>query len=64
MRTELCLEALKSAVALRGPPVGLVHHSDRGSQYASRAYRERLTAIGAICCIHSANGDGQPAFTV
>ena len=56
MRTELCLEALESAVALRGPPVGLVHHSDRGSQYASRAYRERLTAIGAICSM-SGKGD-------
>ena len=56
MRAELCLEALESAVALRGPPVGLVHHSDRGSQYASGAYRDRLTAIGAVCSM-SGKGD-------
>jgi putative transposase len=56
MRTELCLEALESAIALRGPPAGLVHHSDRGSQYASRAYRDRLTAIGAVCSM-SSKGD-------
>jgi putative transposase len=42
MRTELVLAALEMAVGRRRPPPGLVHHSDRGSQYASRAYRERL----------------------
>jgi putative transposase len=42
MRTELVLAALEMAVGRRRPPPGLVHHSDRGSQYASRAYRETL----------------------
>ncbi len=32
----------------RRPPVGLVHHSDRGVQYASAAYRQRLTQAGVI----------------
>jgi len=36
---ELCLEALKMAVADRRPPKGCIHHSDRGVQYASDAYR-------------------------
>lgn len=42
MRTDLCMEALRSALATRQPPPGLIHHSDRGSQYASAAYRELL----------------------
>jgi transposase InsO family protein len=40
--TELALAALGEAVALRQPPVGLIVHSDRGSQFASLAYRQRL----------------------
>lgn len=35
---ELCLAALKSALAKRQPPPGCVHHSDRGVQYACAAY--------------------------
>ncbi len=46
MRTELVLAALEMAVGRRRPAAGLVHHSDRGSQYASRAYRERLEKHG------------------
>jgi putative transposase len=34
----LALRALEKAIAERQPPPGLVHHSDRGAQYASRAY--------------------------
>ncbi len=45
--TQLTLAALNHAIALRQPPVGLIHHSDRGVQYASTAYVERLNAIGA-----------------
>jgi putative transposase len=36
--TELCLAALKSALARRQPPTGCIHHSDRGVQYACREY--------------------------
>jgi transposase InsO family protein len=38
--------ALQRALALRQPPPGLLHHSDRGSQYASRAYQAVLAAHG------------------
>lgn len=43
---RLPLAALDAALAQRRPLAGLVHHSDRGVQYTSRAYRERLTAHG------------------
>ena len=42
MTAELVCEALDNAVKQRRPPPGLVFHSDRGSQYASRAFRRRL----------------------
>ncbi len=42
METELCLTALRQALTTREPPAGLVHHSDRGSQYASHAYQAVL----------------------
>jgi putative transposase len=45
--TQLVLAALNRAVAFRQPSVGLIHHSDRGVQYASAAYMERLAGIGA-----------------
>ena len=41
---ELTLTALRMALANRVPLPGLVHHSDRGSQYASRDYIELLQA--------------------
>lgn len=43
---ELTLRALDLALKDRRPARGLLHHSDRGSQYASRAYRGRLAAWG------------------
>jgi putative transposase len=46
MRTELVLEALDRALGTRGPDEGLVHHSDRGSQYASTKHREALERRG------------------
>jgi putative transposase len=42
MRTELCLEALGNALKRQRPPMGLIHHSDQGSQYCSAAYTEEL----------------------
>lgn len=42
LRTELVLATMEMAVGRRRPPPGLVHHSDRGSQYASRVYRKTL----------------------
>jgi len=43
---ELTLTALRMAIERRSPLPGLVHHSDRGSQYASHDYIELLTANG------------------
>jgi hypothetical protein len=42
MKKDLALTALKRAIALRQPPSGLIHHSDRGSQYCSGDYRKLL----------------------
>ena len=44
----LALSALDRAVTTRAPVPGLVHHSDRGSVYASADYGDALTRIGAI----------------
>jgi putative transposase len=43
---DLALAALEAAIASRTPRPGCVHHSDRGSQYASEPYRKRLAAHG------------------
>jgi len=45
----LVLEALSRALRLRPDVRDLLHHSDRGSQYASRAYREALEEAGITC---------------
>jgi putative transposase len=42
MKASLVCEALDAAVRLRQPAPGLLFHSDRGSQYASNAFRRRL----------------------
>jgi putative transposase len=42
LQTELPLEALQQALKQRKPGPGLVHHSDRGVQYASYAYTDLL----------------------
>lgn len=44
---RLVLDALAMAVGQRRPRPGLVHHSDRGRQYASLAYQAQLAALGA-----------------
>ena len=46
LAAELALDALQMALDERQPAPGLVHHSDRGVQYACTAYRERLAAHG------------------
>lgn len=46
--TSLALDALRSAVSHRNPPRGLLHHSDRGSPYASEAYRKALANHGIL----------------
>ena len=42
MQESLVLQALQSAIALRQPAPGLIHHTDRGGQYAGSCYREML----------------------
>jgi putative transposase len=44
MSAQLALAALETAINNRKPKAGLIHHSDRGSQYASQAYRDALKA--------------------
>ena len=46
MPQELTLRALEVALGWRDPAPGLVHHSDRGSQYAAKDYRDKLEALG------------------
>jgi putative transposase len=46
LRTELVEAALDMAFQQRRPKAGLLHHSDRGSQYTSQSYRQRLAAQG------------------
>jgi len=47
--TGLVLRALHMAAQHRQPPKGLLHHSDRGSQYASSHYQAALSQYGMIC---------------
>jgi transposase InsO family protein len=43
------LNALEAALGQRHPGPGLLHHSDRGSQYASGDFQARLAASGILC---------------
>ena len=54
--TNLALAALDEAVANRRPPPGLIHHSDRGSPYASEDHRKRLDSYGMVASM-SRTGD-------
>jgi putative transposase len=54
LRTDLALDALEMAIwARRGTLQGLVHHSDRGSQYLAIRYTERLAEAGAVTSVGS-----------
>jgi transposase InsO family protein len=46
MKRDLAIRALDMAVALRQPPKGCIHHTDRGSQYCSHDYQKRLKKHG------------------
>lgn len=43
LERRLCLDAVEMAIQKRQPKPGLIHHSDRGCQYASHDYREKLS---------------------
>jgi putative transposase len=46
MKTTLVIQALRMAVKHRRPPKGLIHHSDKGTQYTSYAYQDELSSWG------------------
>ncbi|PCI41733.1 MAG: hypothetical protein COB46_02815 [Rhodospirillaceae bacterium] len=46
MKKDLALRALKRAITLRRPKPGLIHHSDRGSQYCATEYQMELKRHG------------------
>ena len=56
MRTGLVSDALGMALAQRSPAAGLLHHSDRGVQYASDDYQHLLATHGLACSM-SGKGD-------
>ena len=49
LRSTVAVDALQQAIENRKPLPGLVHHSDRGVQYASHDYIELLQKHGATC---------------
>ena len=56
LRSELCCDALNMALGRRGPVPGLIHHSDRGVQYAGGEYRK---LIGSARIAQSMSRTGQ-----
>lgn len=48
MDVSIVLRALRMAITTRRPAPGLIHHSDRGSQYAAQAYRTELAEHGVV----------------
>lgn len=48
LNKELALRALRRALAVRRPAAGLLHHSDRGSQFCSLAYQAELRRHGLM----------------
>ena len=48
MKRTLAIDALQRAITLRAPPPGLIHHSDRGSQYCSADYRRLVRDHGFV----------------
>ena len=48
LQANLALEALRMALGRRKPKMGLIHHSDRGSQYAGEDYQRLLAEHGLV----------------
>jgi putative transposase len=49
MTTDIVVDSLKMAWYRRQPAAGVMHHSDRGSQYASHAFQNKLKEFGMTC---------------
>lgn len=62
MDEELVLGALRRAIGRRQPPPGLIHHTDRGGQYASRRYRAVLRRSGMRQSMNEAESCYDNAF--
>lgn len=56
LRTDIVLDALEQALYSRTGVEGLIHHSDRGSQYLSIRYTERLAEAGIESSVGSVGG--------
>jgi len=48
LKTELVIDALEMAVWRRKPSAGLIHHTDRGSQYTALSFGKRLEEVGIV----------------
>lgn len=59
---DLCMEALAMAIERRKPPRGLIHHSDRGVQYASHAYTDMLRDHGIHISMSAKGNPYENAF--
>ena len=53
LQTDIVLDALEQALWSRGKPRGVIHHSDRGSQYLSIRYTGRLNEAGVQASVGS-----------
>jgi transposase InsO family protein len=62
MDEELVLGALRRAIRERQPPAGLIHHTDRGGQYAGKRYREVLRRAGMCQSMSAAESSYDNAF--
>lgn len=54
LHTDLCVEALEMALANRRPRFPLLHHSDRGCQYAAKEYQDKLAKFTLSCSMSRA----------
>ena len=62
MEESLVIAALRRAIKTRQPPRGLIHHSDRGGQYAGKAYRNIQLRAGALTSMSRAANCYDNAF--
>ena len=62
LHKEIVLDALAMALKRRQVEAGLLLHSDRGSQYASFAYQERLLEAGVVCSMSRKGNPSESGF--
>jgi len=62
LQESLVLAALRAAIRRRRPAPGLIHHSDRGGQYAAALYRATLARAGMLQSMSRAESSGDNAF--